>query len=177
MTGTNWTTYGTTGSGVGQLSNPFGITLDSAGRIYVADSTNNRIVRFDDMSGTNWTAYGTTGAGVGQFASPVSVAVDASNRIYIVDGMNDRIVRINDMTGAGWVSLGSAGSGVNQFGFTLACSFGGLTIGPDQKIYVADSGNHRIVRMDDMTGTNWTTLGSMGSGTDQFHFPDGIAVR
>jgi len=36
--------------------------------------------------------------------------------------------------------------------------------------------NNRIVRIDDMLGTNWTALGTAGSGTGQFNFPVGIFV-
>src|SRR5438552_2735371 len=46
------------------------------------------------------------------------------------------------------------------------------------KIYVADASNHRIVRMDTMTGAGWTVLGgpSAGSGMNQFSSPTGIFV-
>ena len=36
--------------------------------------------------------------------------------------------------------------------------------------------NNRIVRMDDMTGANWTTLGSSGSAVSQFSHPWGVAL-
>ena len=36
------------------------------------------------------------------------------------------------------------------------------------KIYVADFVNDRIVRMDDMCGTNWTTLGATGTAVGDF---------
>jgi hypothetical protein len=49
--------------------------------------------------------------------------------------------------------------------------------GPVLRIYVSDNGNNRIVRMDDMTGAGWTAFGSVGSGTDQFNSPAGIALR
>ncbi|HEX2952406.1 MAG TPA: hypothetical protein VHR47_00305 [Bacillota bacterium] len=44
------------------------------------------------------------------------------------------------------------------------------------KIYVADTGNNRIVRMDDMTGAGWTTFGTEGHGTSQFYHPDAVSV-
>jgi streptogramin lyase len=44
------------------------------------------------------------------------------------------------------------------------------------RIYVADRGNNQIVQMDDMSGTNLVTLGTQGSGTNQFFAPAGIAV-
>src|SRR5262245_3355903 len=45
------------------------------------------------------------------------------------------------------------------------------------RIYVADWANHRIVRMNDMHGGGWTTLGGVGSGGEQvFQFPVGVCV-
>jgi DNA-binding beta-propeller fold protein YncE len=44
------------------------------------------------------------------------------------------------------------------------------------QIYVSDTDNDRIVRMDDMTGAGWTALGSRGKGTNQFHRPTAIFV-
>ena len=44
-------------------------------------------------------------------------------------------------------------------------------------ILIADQDNNRLVRMDDISGTNWTTFGSYGSGTNQFRTPWGIFVR
>ena len=42
------------------------------------------------------------------------------------------------------------------------------------RIYVADWGNHRLVRMDDLNGRNWTTLGTEGDDEGQFQFPVGV---
>jgi DNA-binding beta-propeller fold protein YncE len=43
-------------------------------------------------------------------------------------------------------------------------------------IYVADAGNNRIVRMNNMTGAGWTAFGAGGSGVGQFSVPLGIFV-
>jgi len=87
MNGTNWTSFGTWGSGTGQFTDLSGISIDSAGRIYVMDTGNSRLVRMDDMNGTNWTVMNGIGSGVGQFAQFVApVAFDATGRIYVADG-------------------------------------------------------------------------------------------
>ncbi|MBS3947843.1 MAG: hypothetical protein KGZ57_06025 [Dethiobacter sp.] len=44
-------------------------------------------------------------------------------------------------------------------------------------IYIADSENYRIVRMDDMNGTNWTAFGAWGSGQNQFGWPWAVFIR
>ena len=155
------------------FNSPRDLTLDSAGRIYVADTANHRIVRMDDMTGKNWIAFGTLGSGVNQFRSPQGIAVDRHERIYVTDG-NRRIVRIDDMTGRNWVTLGTAGSGVKQF-YNLQ----GIAVDSFGIIYVADADNNRIVRMDDMTGKNWTTLGRKDLQSPvpgQFFSPEGLTL-
>ncbi len=51
-----------------------------------------------------------------------------------------------------------------------------VAVGPSGKIYVVDENRHRVVRMDDMTGAGWVSLGSLGNGAKQFSYPKGVAV-
>jgi streptogramin lyase len=129
----------------------YGIGLDSAGRIYIADTYHARIVRTDDMNGTNWTSFGAYGSDVGQFSNPMGVSVDSAGEIYVMDTGNSRLVRMDDMNGTNWTIIGSVGSGVGQFTQYSAPVAFDLT----GRLYIADAG--RIVRMDDVNGTNWTT--------------------
>ncbi len=154
LLGANLISYGTQGSGSGQFYGAYSIALDSAGRIYIADTYNARVVRIDDMNGTNWTSFGTYGAGTGQFNDPMGISVDSLGRIYIMDTNNARLVRIDDMSGTNWTTMSALGSGVGQFAQYSAP----VAFDSSGRIYVADTGNNRIVRMDDMNGTNWTTL-------------------
>jgi sugar lactone lactonase YvrE len=154
LNGTNLTTYGTQGSGTGQFYGAYGVALDGAGRIYVADTYNDRVVRIDDFKGTNWTAFGSYGSGTGQFANPGAISIDPSGRIYVMDTGNSRLVRMDDMNGANWTTINAIGSGVGQFAqYSTAPAFDA-----SGRIYIADTGNKRIVRMDDLSGTNWITL-------------------
>jgi sugar lactone lactonase YvrE len=154
LNGDNMISYGTQGSDVGQFYGAYGIALDSAGRIYVADTYNARIVRIDDMNGTNWTSFGVYGSDVGQFSNPQGISIDAAGRIYVTDTGNSRLIRMDDMSGANWTTFSGTGSGDGQFAQYVAP----VAFDPAGRIYVADTGNRRIVRMDDMTGANWTTL-------------------
>ncbi len=154
LNGTNLISYGTQGSGVGQFYGANSIALDSAGRIYIADTYNGRIVRIDDMKGTHWTTFGTWGSGVGQFMDLAGISIDPAGRIYVMDTGNNRLVRIDDMNGTNWTTMSAVGSGVGQFAQYAAP----VAFDASGRIYVADTGNKRIVRMDDMNATNWTTL-------------------
>jgi hypothetical protein len=154
LNGTNLISYGTQGSDVGQFYGAYGIALDSAGRIYIADTYNGRVVRIDDMNGTNWTTFGTWGSDIGQFMDLSGISVDSTGRIYVMDTGNSRLVRIDDMNGTNWTTISGIGSGVGQFAQYVAP----VAFDPSGRIYVADGGNRRLVRMDDMDGSNWTTL-------------------
>jgi len=175
MSGSGWTAFGGFGSGAGHFIDPAGVAVDSSGHIYIADSGNNRIVRMDDMSGTQWTALGAAGSNINQFNDPVGVAFDAGGHVYVTDYGNYRIVRMDDMAGANWTVLGTSGhsghDGINQFNHPS-----GVMVDAGGHIYIADMVNNRIVRMDDMAGANWTTLGSPGSGVSQFNRPWGVAL-
>ncbi len=175
LDGSNLISYGTPGSDVGQFYGAYGIAVDSAGRIYVADTYNARVVRIDDMAGTNWISFGEYGAGIGQFNNPTGISVDPAGRIYVMDTGNNRLVRMDDLYGTNWVEMGGVGSDVGQFAQYDAP----VAFDASGRIYVADAGNRRIVRMDDMNATNWTTLTQspvIGMYIYSFGSPVGVAV-
>jgi DNA-binding beta-propeller fold protein YncE len=47
---------------------------------------------------------------------------------------------------------------------------------PSGQIFAAEECHHRLVRINDMTGAGWVTLGSPGEGVNQFTYPQGIFV-
>lgn len=160
LLGTNQISFGSQGSGVGQFYGAYGIALDSAGRIYVADTYNSRIVRMDDMTGANWITFDASlSSCVTALSNPSGIAVDSKGRIYVMDTGNSRLIRIDDITGAGCVSFGTVGSGDKQFAsFNSVAVDAVSSVGGSPRIYVADTGNKRLVRMDDMMGNGWTVL-------------------
>jgi len=131
------TAWGSYGSGDGQFFYPFGVAVDSAGNVYVADSYNYRIQKFD-AGGTYLAKWGSYGAGEGQFSGPWDVAVDSAGNVYVADTGNDRIQKF-DAGGTFLAQWGSYGEGEGQFSYPS-----GLAVDGAGNVYVADSWNHRI---------------------------------
>lgn len=152
-----------------RFTNPAGLTIDTLGRLYVADTGNNRIrvVATDGsvstLSGTG-TAGAANGAGVAaEFNGPTGIARDASGFVYVTESGSHAVRKIAP---DGFASV-FAGN-VTTPGFKDAAdatvrfsSPAGLTIGVGGVIYVADKGNNRIRRIS--PDGEVTTIAGTGS--------------
>ncbi len=129
--------WGTCCTGDGRFFNPRGVAVDAEGNLYVADTFNYRIQKFDRTGAflTKWGADGTTGDG--EFSYPSGVAVDAAGHVYVADTFNDRIQKF-DGDGAFLTKWGSSGSGEAQFQRPQ-----GVTVDAAGNLYVADTFNDR----------------------------------
>lgn len=172
MNGTNLLSYGS-GVGPGNIGNVSGIATDSLNRIYLFDG-DSRVIRIDDMTGANRVDFGTRGSGVNQFRGNYSngLAIDSQDRIYVADAGNARLVRFDDMAGANWTTFAVPAGANTPTPVGIAVSSG-----PSPQIYFTDRSNALVYRMDDMNGTNLVSYGGQGTGTGQFQFPNGIAVK
>jgi|SRR6476469_1545075 len=81
---------GSNGTVDGRFYFPFGISIDSKDNVYVADSGNNRVQKFDS-NGNFISKFGTYGTGDGQFINPVDIAVDSSDNVYVDDSLNSKV--------------------------------------------------------------------------------------
>lgn len=145
------------------LNFPFDVATDSSGDIYVADSGNDRIVKFDP-SGNYSMQFGMSGKYDGQFMDPRGVAVDKSGNIYVADTINNRIEKF-DPIGKFILKFGSYGIDNGQF-------HGPYSVAVDKSgfVYVVDIGNARIEKFDS-TGNFILQFGTRGQGKGEL---DGI---
>jgi DNA-binding beta-propeller fold protein YncE len=158
-------TWGTQGTAVGQFQFPWGTAVDSAGNVYVADTNNNRVQKFN-AAGVYQTQFG--GGGAGAFNGPRSLAIATNGEMFVVDTGNHRIVRLN-ASGVYLDSWGTFGTGDSQFNTPNGIDVDG------SYVYVTDTGNQSIKKFT-KGGNHVKTWGSAGSGNGQFSFPRGIAV-
>jgi sugar lactone lactonase YvrE/DNA-binding CsgD family transcriptional regulator len=83
-------TWGTPGTGPGELANPLDVVLDRRGNLYVVSNTNNRIDKLDSQ-GNVVGEWGSLGSGPGRLRYPDGIVIDAHGDIYVADQYNNRI--------------------------------------------------------------------------------------
>lgn len=167
-----------------QLNLPTALALDNANNLYVADTGNHRIRKISAGIITTVAGTGTQGfsgdTGPAIFAaidSPTGLALDSAKNLYLADTHNHRIRRVDAITGiittvAGAGTYGFSGDTAHATAATLALPHG-LTIDSQNNLYLADTQNHRIRRIDATTGIITTIA---GDGTQAFTGDGGPAI-
>ena len=140
------------GTAPGQLRMIRGVCLDDDDNLYVADTGNSRIQKFDP-SGRFAFLFGSHGDGPGQMGVPQGVAVDEDGYIYVTDKGNDRVQKF-DHQGRFLLSFGEYGTGPGQFAGRMPVEGRGqgpygIDVGRRSgHIYTADTDNSRVQIFD-----------------------------
>jgi predicted membrane-bound mannosyltransferase/sugar lactone lactonase YvrE len=165
------------GTGAGQFQSPQGIAVADDGSIFVADSYNHRIQKFD-RNGQFITSIGGPAAAnqPGLFNEPWSVAVAPDGTLYIADTWNHRVQHFN-ADGAymnGWGVEGNTGGAATG---DPGVFFGprGVATDKDGRVLVSDTGNKRV-QIFDGEGTFINQFGGSGLLPGQLDEPVGIAT-
>jgi sugar lactone lactonase YvrE len=156
------------------LSKPSGIFLDRFGRLWVADSGNNRVVMYQDASSRIYPisadkTFGRANSGLGMLNmtspytpspsstsmhSPSSVWVDSSDRLWVSDSGNARILRFDNISNK---TSGTAANGVlgkmdfitpGPYYIEGPTSIGGIAISPTGSLFVSQPIYNRVIRFD-----------------------------
>jgi len=164
----SWTqpdfTLGRVGKGYGQIYYPAALAVDKAGRVYVADNGNRRIVEYA-ADGEPVRHVGRPGRGNGEFSNVSAVAVGNDGTVAGVDAQTG-LVQIFDADGRWIRRLG--GPGILQMPR-------GVALLPDGSVAVLDLGLPGIVRFD-RSGELVGRVGAAGSGPGRFDSLTGMSA-
>jgi sugar lactone lactonase YvrE len=125
------------------LNEPWGVALDPQGNLYVADTWNHRIQKFDSSGKflLQWGQSGLASDGLDRFWGPRAVAISKDGKvIYVTDTGNKRVVAFDPN---GKVLFQFDQGGQAQLDEPV-----GLAVGPDNNVYVADTWNQRVAIFD-----------------------------
>jgi uncharacterized protein (TIGR03437 family) len=167
-----------------QLNFPYGLALDSAGNVYVADLGNQRVRRIGTdgviitIAGTGRKASSPDGDAPTSTSllSPRNVAVDAAGNLYIAEFEGHRVRKLTPDgklgTVAGTGVAGWSGDGAHAIAAQLNYP-AGMAFDRAGTLYIADSGNHMVRQLyaDGMIGT---LLG--GDTGKRLSYPVAVAV-
>jgi sugar lactone lactonase YvrE len=159
------------------LNQPFGVWVDSSRNIYIADTGRDVVRRMDHLTGAVSIVAGIGSAGysgddvpatTSKLNSPYSVSTDGYDNIYIADTSNSRIRKVDAASGTITTVAGDGSSGYVEDGvFATTTRINqpqGVFTDYDGNIYIADTNNNRIRRVDAGTGIITTVAGDGGGG-------------
>jgi sugar lactone lactonase YvrE len=159
---------------------PYGLAYDATrDALYFADTGNHTIRRVDLATGQVTTLAGLPGAlgsadGMGsaaRFDSPQTVAYDGAGLLFVADTNNHTIRQVAVATGVVTTLAGAAGMNGSADGTGPLARFSfprGVAYDPAGALYIADTNNHTIRRVEIATGNVTTLAGTAGAfgGTD-----------
>ncbi|MDQ4078134.1 MAG: TIGR03663 family protein [Chloroflexota bacterium] len=166
--------WGTFGETAGQLGDPnlfWGprdVVVDDESNVYVTDTGNKRILRFD-AEGTFLNQFGGGGIETGQLSEPVGLAISPDGTIWVADTWNRRIQRftpegepLQQIPIQTW-----AGENITNKPYIAAS---------DDRLWISDPESYRIIELDH-TGNVQRIWGQFGTDATALNMPHGLAVN
>ena len=175
-----------------RFNNPAGVSVDTAGNVFVSDYTNHTI-RKVTSAGVVTTLAGTAGSpgstdatgSAARFQNPLGVSVDTAGNVFVADYYNRTIRKV---TSAGVVTTlaGLVGTSGSTDATGSAARFNnpaGVSVDTAGNVFVADLNNHTIRKVTSagVVTTLAGTAGSFGStnatgSAARFYYPYGVSV-
>lgn len=178
-------TPNTGGISASSLWEPLAIAVDSAGRLWVADAGNHRVLEYDNpltspvanrvlgqpdfTSGTP----NTGGISASSLSSPAGVAVDASGRLFVAEQGNNRVLEYdnpltssvaNRVFGQPNFTSGTANNG--GVSASSLWSPTGVAVDGGGRLWVTEQGNNRVLEFDGVAVVTTTAVGGIAEQAD-----------
>jgi len=173
--------WGSAGTEPGHFKKPAGIAI-AENAVYVSDYFADTVQQFTH-NGKFLTRWGQSGSQPGELDSPAGIAVGPDGSIYVTDDYNFRVQRFtpDGRVLKVWGQKGKVNSVISALNVLLPEDLEGsfyyparLTVGPDHRIYVADSYNNRIQVFTE-EGKFVRKWGGMGLRGGRFRVASGLA--
>jgi hypothetical protein len=170
------------GVSANSLADPTGSVLDSNGNLYVGDTGNNRVLFYPRGSTTPTRVYGQGGSftsngnneggiSANSLNNPYAVALDSSGNLYVADLLNSRVLFYPSGSTTATRVYGQNGSFTTNAANNGGISANnlnnpwGVTLDSSGNLYVADSGNNRVLFYPAGSTTATAVYGQEGSFT------------
>ena len=152
----SWGTYGT---GIGELSGPLGIAVSSDGSVYVSDLKDR--VQLFAADGVYLGRFGTFGFDEGQFNGPLGLAVAAGATVFVADAWNHR-VQVFEPDGTFLRQWGNDPYAVGRFNLPSE-----VALAPSGRLYVAEPRRDRVQAFDAQGALQAILEGNCPRGSDR----------
>jgi len=132
-----------------KFSLPFGITIGTAGNLYVTDGHNHRIRKVtpkgevSTLAGSGEHSFADGQGSVAKFNAPYDITIDTVGNLYVADSGNHGIRKITPKGEVSTLAGGEYGFGDGRKNHRFAEPHG-IAIDTAGNLYVADTQNHRI---------------------------------
>ncbi|CAF4993534.1 unnamed protein product, partial [Rotaria sp. Silwood1] len=170
---------GSAGSAYAQLNNPHAIYVDSNRVMYILDTTNYRVLRwqFGDPFGSVVAGGNGAGAALTQITTSYAMFVDSQSNIYVSEYSNHRVTLwLTTNTTSGILVAGGNGAGSTS---ERLYNPWGIYVDVNGTMYICDTTNHRVQLWKSGAISGSTVAGSTGDAGPnayQLNTPTGITV-
>jgi YD repeat-containing protein len=161
------TSFGSYGTGSGQLREAADLTTDSSGNVWVADSQNHNVEEFNSK-GEFVRSIGSQGTGNGQFEESVMSVAVSKGDVWATDSSANRVEEFTT-EGTFVRAFGSYGTGNGQFYVPE-----GMAVNSSGDLFVADRGNNRVEEFDP-EGKYLKSITKIGN-IEELEGPSGLAL-
>ena len=179
-------TVGSYGQAEGEFIYPTDVAFAPDGCMFVAEYGSNDRIQVFDRERRFVRAFGRSGSGPGEFLRPQALAYDAArDELYVVDVGNHRI-QVFTGTGVFVRTFGRTGTAEGEFAypFAIVLEIDGRPVasvdagqsptsdaGARRTIVVAEHGNHRVQRLDAISGEVLGVVGGLGTSGGRLKYP------